>query len=184
MNKVAPLAIFTFNRPHTTKKVLNSLARNKLIEKTNIFFFCDSPKSFKDLKGRNKVLELIENFNYCKTKKVIIRKKNFGLKKNILEGLKYIFKKYQKVVVLEDDIVTSKYFLTYMNNGLQKFKSKKKVGSIHGYCYPIETKRNLEDYFFLRGADCWGWGTWKDRWALYNDNSKKLFLEIKKKKIN
>ena len=153
------------------------------MKKQVYFFFCDSPKSLKDLKSRNKVLELIKNFNYCKTKKVIVRDVNFGLKKNILEGLKYIFRKYQKVIVLEDDILTSKYFLTYMNEGLEKFKNKKKVGCIHAYCYPIEIKRNLENYFFIRGADCWGWGTWKDRWDLYNDNSKKLFREIKKKKL-
>lgn len=183
MNNLAPLALFVFNRAKTTKKVLNSLAKNKLIQKTNIYIFCDAPKFSKDNKEINKVRKLIDNFKNCKKKSVIIRDVNFGLKKNILEGLKFIFKKYEKVIVLEDDILTSKYFLTYMNEGLKKFKDIKKVASIHSYCYPIEEKDNLEDHFFLRGADCWGWGTWKDRWSLYNDNSKKLFQGIKKKKL-
>ena len=44
-----------------------------------------------------------------------------------------------------------------MNYYLELYKNNNKVSSIHGYSYPT---KKLPDYFFLKGADCWGWATW------------------------
>ena len=175
---ISPLAIFAYNRPEYLKKCLNSLKLNKLSHKTTTYFFIDYPKLKKDFNNYNKVIQIVRKTNIFKKKIIIQRKYNFGLKRNILKGIDYVLKKNQTVIVLEDDLHLSKYFLDYMNKYLNYFKSSKKIASIHGYCYPIN-KKNLKNFFLLRGADCWGWATWRRAWRHYNDDNSLLAKKIK-----
>jgi hypothetical protein len=56
------------------------------------------------------------------------------------------------------------------------------VASIHGYQYPICFPKTFAQTFFLKGADCWGWGTWKRAWKFLEKDSKKLYFKIKNNK--
>jgi hypothetical protein len=85
------------------------------------------------------------------------------------------------VIVLEDDLVVSKYFLKFMNEGLMKFSDDDRVISIHGYVYPV--LRALPEAFFLLGADCWGWATWQRAWEIFEQDSEKLLLELRSRKL-
>ncbi|MGB4775168.1 MAG: glycosyltransferase family 2 protein, partial [Daejeonella sp.] len=90
-----------------------------------------------------------------------------------------IVNKYERIIVLEDDLVTSPYFLQYMNDGLNVYKDCEEVISIHGYIYPVSVE--LPETFFIKGADCWGWATWKRGWDLFEPNGEKLLNEIIKR---
>jgi hypothetical protein len=177
---ISPLAIFAFNRPKYLEKCLKSLKLNKLSRQTITYFFIDYPKLEKDFKNYHKVLNMVRETNIFKKKVIIQRKYNYGLKKNILNGINYVLKKNETIIVLEDDLYLSKYFLDYMNKYLYFFKNSKNIASIHGYCYPID-KKNLNNFFLLRGADCWGWATWRRAWKFYNDDNLMLAKKIKSK---
>lgn len=73
-------------------------------------------------------------------------------------------------------MVTSPHFLRYMNEGLERFSEDQRVISVHGYVYPVQ--RPLPEAFFLRGADCWGWGTWRRGWNLFNPDGQALLDEL------
>ena len=178
---ISPLAIFAFNRPQYLKLCLSSLKLNELSCKTKAYFFIDYPKTEKDFTNYSKVKNIIRKTNIFKKTIIIERKRNYGLKKNILSGINYVLKENERVIVLEDDLYLSKYFLNYMNTYLDYFKNSKELASIHGYCYPID-KKNLNNFFLLKGADCWGWATWRRAWKFYNDDH--LFLAKKIKKRN
>ena len=89
---------------------------------------------------------------------------------------------YQKVIVLEDDNIVSEHFLDYMNKGLNTFQNEKNICAINGYSYPVE-KKNLDNFFLVKGADTWGWGTWKKTWDKIIWNPKLLLKKIDKKKF-
>ena len=76
----------------------------------------------------------------------------------------------------EDDLVTSPFFLNYINSALDTYRDDEQVISVHGYTYPV--KSVLPETFFLRGADCWGWGTWKRGWDLFEPDGRKLKEEL------
>ena len=179
---ISPLAIFAFNRPKYLEKCLKSLKLNKLSRQTITYFFIDYPKLEKDFKNYHKVLNMVRETNIFKKKVIIQRKYNYGLKKNILNGINYVLKKNETIIVLEDDLYLSKYFLDYMNKYLYFFKNSKNIASIHGYCYPID-KKNLNNFFLLRGADCWGWATWSDRWEYFEKNIDKTMKDFSRKQI-
>ena len=92
-----------------------------------------------------------------------------------------MLEKYDGVIVLEDDLLTSRHFLKYMNNALKIYEKDDEVVSIHGYIYPV--KKPLTETFFLKGADCWGWGTWKRGWKLFEADGSKLLKEIEDRQL-
>ena len=122
---------------------------------------------------------IAKNITGFKSKKIFIRNKNFDLFKNITSGLDSVFKKHNKAIILEDDILVNKFFINYMNKALKIYKNNSKVSSIHGWF--CEHKKKIPSTFFLRGSDIWGWATWKRSWIEFNRNPKKLIEKFKKK---
>lgn len=110
---------------------------------------------------------------------VIASEMNRGLYRSLTEGISAILTDHGQVIVLEDDIVVSPYFLDYMRDGLGCYAENPSVASIHGYLPPIP--RALPETFFLRGADCWGWATWRDRWTLYRHDASAMAKEIRRR---
>ena len=119
---------------------------------------------------------------YTRKITIIKRKKNFGLANSIIEGVTSIIKKYGKVIVLEDDLVTSKYFLTFLNDSLNVHINNKKIASITGYSFPINIPLNYKyDVYMFYRCMSWGWATWYDRWGKvdWNINEKNKFINNK-----
>lgn len=177
----APIALFVYNRPWHIKQTINALLQNKLSSKTEVFIYSDAAKNDNALANVKSVREYIKTIIGFKEVTIIEREKNWGLANSIIDGVSNVVEKYGKVIVLEDDLVTSPNFLSYMNNALDLYTNDDRVISIHGYVYPTEQK--LLETFFLRGADCWGWATWKRGWDLFNCNGKYLLDELRHRKL-
>lgn len=170
----SPVILFVYNRPDHTLKTLGALAKNEGANKTDLFVFADAAKSPKDKEPVKRVREIIRNISGFKSVSVKLRKKNYGLAKNIIEGVTDVSKKYPQFIVLEDDILTSPYFLNFMNRALQYYKNNKNVWHISGGNYPINTNE-LSDTFLWQLMNCsWGWATWADRWQFFEKNTDKL----------
>lgn len=180
MKNLAPIALFVYNRLDHIKKTIKSLSKNKFADQSDLYIFSDNAKSHKDVYIVDQIRNFCSNLNNFKSVSLINRNKNFGLANNILSGINEILKKNQKIIVLEDDLLTDKFFLEYMNNALNIYEKNEEVISIHGYVYPLQKK--IKDPFFIKGADCWGWATWRRGWKLYNNDSNFLYNEIKKNK--
>jgi hypothetical protein len=182
MNDIAPIVIFAYNRPIHIQKTLNALAANPLASESELIIFSDAPKNQEAVEGVQAVRSLIKNIQGFKSVNIIERNKNFGLANSIIDGVTTIVNQYGRLIVLEDDLVTSPFFLTYMNDGLKLYENDDRVASIHSFIYPV--KKELPDYFFLRGADCLGWATWKRSWDIFNPDSQFLLNEIKRQKLD
>lgn len=178
---LAPILLFVYNRPWHTKKTIEFLRKNILSINSDLFVYSDGPKNDKDKVKVEEIRNYFKEVKGFKNITVIERDKNFGLAESIIQGVTEIVNKYGKAIVLEDDLVTSPYFLTFMNHGLDIYENEERVISIHGYIYPVKEK--LPDTFFLKGADCWGWATWRRGWNLFEKDGKKLLNEIKQKKL-
>ena len=156
---LAPIVLFVYNRPEHTRKTVKALQDNDLTDESILYIFSDAAKNDDEVENVEKVREYIRTISGFKQIIIIEREKNYGLANSIISGVTEIVNKYGKIIVLEDDLVTSKYFLSFMNDALEIYKDENKVICIHGYIYPI--KSELPETFFIKGADCWGWATWK-----------------------
>ncbi len=179
--KLAPITLFVYNRPEHTKRTVEALQRNTLAKESDLFIFSDGAKNEESKKGVAEVRNLIKTVSGFKNVNVIERSENLGLARSIITGVTDIVNKYGSVIVLEDDLLTSPYFLKYMNDALTLYENENRVVSIHGYVYPV--KKALPETFFLRGSDCWGWATWKRGWKLFEQDGKKLLKKLEKEKL-
>lgn len=182
-NNLAPLIIFTYNRLDTLEFVIKNLQKNILADKTDLFIFSDYPKKEKDLENVNKVRDFLHSINGFKTINIIEREENYGLAKNIIEGVTDIINKYEKVIVLEDDLITSTNFLNFMNDSLEYYKNDKNIFAISGFCWNLPSLKDLnEDVFLAYRPASWGWATWKDQWKDVDWDIKDFETFIKDKK--
>ena len=177
MNNVpAPIVLFVYNRPWHTQQTVEALQKNKLASESELFIYSDDAKNDDARVSVDEVRKYIDNITGFKKITVIKRDKNWGLANSIIDGVTKIVNEYGRIIVLEDDLVTSPYFLKFMNEGLTMYENEDKVASIHGYIYPID---NLPNTFFIKGADCWGWATWKRAWDIFESNGEKILDELK-----
>jgi hypothetical protein len=170
-----------YNRPVHTRKTVDALLANHLSEKFDLVIFSDGPKSSEDSLIVSEVRNLISNIVGFRSVTVKNRPQNLGLANSIISGVTETLLDYESVIVLEDDMITSPYFLTFMRDGLSIYENDERVVSIHGYFYPSSIK--LPSLFFIRGADCWGWATWRRGWKIFNSDGNFLYNEIKKCKL-
>lgn len=177
----APIVLFVYNRPWHTQLTIEALQKNELAANSGLFIFSDAPKSSKDISAVNDVRSYVRSINGFKSVSIIERERNIGLANSIIDGVTKICAEYGRVIVLEDDMLTSKYFLSYMNMALKLYESEERVISIHGYMYPVSEK--LPETFFLQQADCWGWATWKRGWDLFEPDGTKLLTALTRKKL-
>lgn len=194
---LSPIVLFVYNRPDHTQKTLDALAQNELAKDSILYVFCDGAKSNSSQNQIEKINETREIIRLEKQKieegnrnfKEIInveQTQNLGLADSILSGVTQIIKKYGKIIVLEDDIVTSKGFLKFMNESLDFYENEEKVMHISGYMFPADLENavpNDEQTFFYRSTSCWGWATWKRAWSKINTDTEFLLSELQSKKL-
>jgi len=180
--KLAPIALFVYNRLNHVKKVIEALKKNHTAEKSKIYIFSDFSDSDKEQNKIRKIREYLRSINGFKELNIIQRKNNYGTSKNITAGLNYIFEKHDKCIILEDDILVSKNFLSQMNYFLAKFNKNKQIASIEGFMFPVNFRKDIPDYFFLKGTGCWGWATWRRSWKNYEISVQKLLKKFSGKK--
>jgi putative methyltransferase (TIGR04325 family) len=177
----APILLFVFARPEHTKSTVEALKKNELAIKSDLYIFSDAPRYELQAGPVRNVRHYIRQIDGFKSVSIVERETNFGLANSIIEGVTFIVNKHGRVIVLEDDLITSPHFLTYMNQALEKYANDERVASIHGYVYPV--KEPLPEAFFLRGADCWGWATWHRAWADFNPDGQYLLNELRRQKL-
>jgi len=165
MYDLAPIILFVYKRVDTLIKTVDSLAANRLANESVLYVFSDGYKNENDKKGVESVRNYIKDIQGFKKVEIFEADSNRGLANSIIFGVSKILKIHQKVIVLEDDLITTPNFLQFMNQNLNFYNDNKKVFSVSGYSLNICNGLTLKDdiYFFVRGAS-WGWASWADRW--------------------
>ncbi len=165
MNTLAPIVLFVYNRLNETKKTIEALQSNYLASQSELFIFSDGPKSVAGKTKIDDVRAYLSTVKGFKSVSVVEATKNKGLAKSIIEGVTEIVNKHKKIIVVEDDLITSRNFLDYMNQALSFYENSPEVITISGYTLSLPNLKNYEkDYYLGYRASSWGWGIWKDKW--------------------
>ncbi len=165
MNAQAPIVLFVYNRLTETKKTIEALQLNYLASQSDLFIFSDGPKSEAGKKKIDEVRSYLHTVKGFKSISIMESPKNKGLAKSIIEGVTEIVNNYGKVIVVEDDLITSRNFLDFMNQALAFYENNPEVITISGYTLSLSNLQNYsKDYYLGYRASSWGWGIWKDKW--------------------
>ncbi len=177
----APITLFTYARPDHTRRTVEALLQNDHASSHDLIVFSDAARTPEKRSAVDLVRAYLATVIGFQSVTVHHRPHNFGLAKSVIDGVTRVLFDHERIIVLEDDMVTSTHFLTYMNEALDKFSDDDRVISIHGYLFPVELA--LPEAFFLPGADCWGWATWRRGWHLFNPNGQALLDELKQRNL-
>jgi hypothetical protein len=178
MRSPAPIALFVYDRPLHAEQTLESLRRNPESSDSDLIIFSDGSRSLDDAERVRRTRAVIAAAGGFRSVRVVLRDENWGLARSIIGGVGEVLRDHGRVIVLEDDMITSPRFLGYMNAALDRYADEPSVGSVHAYMYPIE---GLPEFFFTKGGDCWGWGTWRDRWSMFEPDGRALLRELKRR---
>lgn len=163
--KIAPICLFAWKRLSETQETIRHLQANYLAPDSELFIFVDGPKKLADELEIKKVADFGQTISGFKKVILQVSTTNKGLSQSIIGGVTEVLQRFGKVIVLEDDLLTSPNFLNYMNRALDYYKEQKKVFSVSGYSFNIRFPKSygFDHYFSVRGSS-WGWATWIDRW--------------------
>jgi len=171
----APIIVFAYNRPDHLRRTLESLSLNPEAQESLLFIYCDGPKDAageEQVKSIESVRKVAREKLWCAQVVIKESERNRGLAASVIKGVSEVVNEYGNVIVLEDDHVTSPWFLKYMNDALAMYADANEVVCVSGYVYPVTSR--LPETFFLRGADCWGWATWRRGWSEFDSDGLKL----------
>lgn len=179
---LAPIVMFTYTRLDHTIETINALKKNKMAKESDLIIYSDGPKNHIDSNLITELRHYLRNINGFKSIRIIESETNKGLAKSVKDGVTEVLEKFDKIIVLEDDLITSEYFLDYMNNSLEIYKFRDDIWSISGYTPPVKFPDNYSNdiYITMRGSS-WGWATWKNRWDLVDWEIKDYSSFIKDK---
>jgi hypothetical protein len=176
----APIALFTYKRLETTQKVLEALKSNAEAANSVLYIFADGPKasaSAEEIQKIKAVQEYARNVEGFAEVHVVASPCNKGCAESVIGGINHVLGRHERIIVLEDDLVVSPFFLEYVNGALEMYGDADDVASICGFMadYGIA----LPETFFHRGTEIWGWGTWRRAWELFDPDARALLKRIR-----
>lgn len=160
---LAPIILFVYSRSDTLEKTINTLKINYLASESDLIIYSDGPKSEKDIDSVEKVRSYLKTITGFKTIQINLSDKNKGLAKSTIYGVTEVLKSFNSCIVVEDDLVSSRNYLNYMNEALYFYEEYSQIFSIAGFSIPIVNKTRFDVYFTHR-ANSTGWAIWRNRW--------------------
>lgn len=174
MTACAPVALFVYNRPSHTRRTLEALTANPQAAATRLYVFADGPKPGATAEDRERIAAtraVVSSHPWTREIVLVEASENRGLAASIVAGVNRVLAEHDRVIVLEDDLLTSPGFLTFMNRSLELYANDRQVMHISGYMYPLGLR--TAGTAFLRILSCWGWATWRRAWQHYDADVEK-----------
>ncbi len=177
----APILLFVFNRPTHVRQTVEALKRNALSANSDLFIYSDAARNEEEKEKVEEVRKYIHTITGFRRIEIIERENNWGLARSIIDGVTAQVNKFGKVIVMEDDLIVSPYFLQFMNDALEVYKDEDKVGHIQACDFTKDP--SLPDTFLIKWTGSWGWATWDRAWKHFNPDGKELLKELQKRNL-
>lgn len=181
MQTYAPILLFVYNRPTHVRRAIESLQQNALACHSDLFIYSDHARTEEELLKVQEVRRYLHTIKGFHKIKIIERKENWGLARNIINGVTTQVKTYGQVIVLEDDLIVAPHFLKFMNDALETYRNEPSVGHIQACDFTLDP--SLPDTFLIKWTGSWGWATWERAWKYFNPNGEELLRELEERKL-
>lgn len=158
-----PIAFIIFNRPDTTERVFEEIAKAKPPKllvvgdgaRTNRAGEESKVAATRAIIGRvDWDCEVLTNFSDV----------NLGCKRRVSSGIDWIFEHVEDAIILEDDCLPHPTFFRFCEELLEHYRTDQRISQISGNNFQFGYKLNNDSYYFSRCNHIWGWATWRDRW--------------------
>lgn len=155
--------LFTYNRASHTTRALDYLANCTRLNECRVFIYCDGPKDSGQIASVEACRQVVRSRARDFGAVVVAREENVGLAQSIVTGVNDLSQEFNRVIVIEDDLVVSPNFVNYMLQALDRYADDENVYQVSGYMFPVNHD-DAKDCFFLPLITTWGWATWARAW--------------------
>lgn len=162
----APVLVSVYDRKKHLENCINSLKNNYYAKDTILYIVSDNASTEESKKLVTDIRNYIKTISGFKEVRYLFNKTNLGSCKSLGNARKKIFNEHDTFIFLEDDIIVSKYFLKYLNEGLEKYKNDRRIFAICAYTpsnLKIPSNYNKDIYIWASFSP-WGFAIWKNRW--------------------
>lgn len=162
-----PIVLFAFNRLEPLMATISSVLYNTEASKSDLYVYVDgaSPHKEGEVDKVFAVQEFVKGIHGFKSLHYKFSDTNKGLGPSIIAGVTEVIKEHGAVIVLEDDLIVAKGFLSYMNTMLEAYQHDKRVMQISGFSTKHSAPKGYSyDIYLNRRCESWSWATWVDRW--------------------
>ncbi len=160
------LVYFIFNRPEKTKVSFDAIRKAK---PKNLVIYSDGPKNKIDIEKVNLVRAIVSVIDWDCRLTQINHAENIGCKSNILNGIGKVLETFEKVIIIEDDIVINQSFIDFCSKMLYKYEFSENIYAITGFNGLLKNAITNQDGFLSKRHCNWGWATWKRAWKDFKD---------------
>ncbi len=163
--------------------MFESLRKNAEAIDSEITVFCDGPKPNASLEEIQKIEDtrnVARAQTWCKQLTVVAAEQNKGLANSVIAGVTAIVEKHGRIIVIEDDVILSPFFLAFMNDTLEVYEKQEQILSIGSWNY-FHKPTLPNDHFFLTMPDTIAWATWARAWKKFEPNSELLIKQLKER---
>ncbi len=171
----APILLTVYNRLEHLKQCIEYLSCCGGADKSELYISSDAAYRVEDELAINDVRAYIKTISGFLKVIPIFHEGNRGLKESYYTSLELIFKKYDRFIFLEDDVVVAPDFLSYMNEALIFYQDDFRIFSISAFSfstfYRVAREKQNRVYFTNRFYP-WGFGQWKSRALLSTEYTK------------
>lgn len=166
MRAHAPVVLFCYNRPRHLQQTVRNLQMNALAAESELYIYSDGPKHEQEEELVNEVRQYISEITGFKKVTIFESQQNKGLAASVIEGVSHVLSRHPDAIVLEDDMLSTTDFLSFMNQALDVYSNRPDIFSVTGYTPPIDVPEGYpQDVYLVPRASSWGWGTWAHKWA-------------------
>lgn len=173
------IVIVAYNRTDSVRRLLDSLLLANYSQTAPLIISIDKSKT-------DSVERLADEFTWPFGEKIVVKhEENLGLRRHILSIGEYT-KKYDGVIVLEDDLEVSPSFYNFACETVAKYEDDEHIAGISLYTPPLNLQISMPfipenngfDVFFFQNAQSWGqvWmkRSWSDFIEWYGNNSEEF----------
>lgn len=178
----APILLFVYNRPAHVRRTVEALQANLLAAESDLFVYSDAAKDDTARAAVEEVRAYVRQIRGFRSVTLTERTENWGLARSIIDGVTTQVNRFGQVIVLEDDLITAPYFLSFMNDALEAYKDDPRVGHIHACEFTQDA--SLPDTFLIRWTGSWGWATWARAWKHFNPDGQALLDELLARRLD
>ncbi|MCI5581612.1 MAG: glycosyltransferase family 2 protein [Phocaeicola plebeius] len=177
----APILLFVYNRPTHTRRLIESLCQNELAAQSPLIVYSDAPRHPEDGPAVAEVRSFLHRLQGFASVDIVERTENWGLARNVIDGVTRVLERYDRVIVLEDDLVVAPHFLRFMNDALETYRLEERVGHIQACDFTQDP--SLPDTFLIKWTGSWGWATWARAWKWFNPDGSDLLRQLEERRL-
>lgn len=169
----APIIVTVYDRLQHFQQCIGALQRNGLAKESELYVVSDAPGKPEHAPKVEQVRAYAQSITGFKKLHLVLREANFGAFRSSLAITLQVVNQHGRFIFLEDDVIASPNFLDYLNDGLNFYKTDKRIFSVAAYTFPVQFPKDFKaDVFFLPLNCPWGFATWKDRWEKVDFSAK------------